>query len=220
MGYEERTSVFWLAAIGKERIRQMEKENCSHEHDDGHTDGAIALAAACYALPERFRKRDDTQDQPELWPWEEEDWKPSPANRMRELIKAGALIVAELERIDRMEAAAVPEVTHDPRCPKIDDHLGPCDFTVVEVSEETMATVKEAHDRVTSMGERLLGEEPVEQVEAPVSDRGRAEPKQLCPTCKGSKVQVRGFGGNRADGPGGEIIGGCLTCDRTGEVPQ
>lgn len=36
------------------------------------------------------------------WPWSREWWKPK--NPRRDLVKAGALIVAEIERLDRLEA--------------------------------------------------------------------------------------------------------------------
>lgn len=44
------------------------------------------------------------------WPWEARFWKPCPDDRARELVKAGALIAAEIDRLQR--AAATPsEVT-------------------------------------------------------------------------------------------------------------
>jgi hypothetical protein len=38
---------------------------------------------------------------PWLWPFAPERWKPSPSNRIRELVKAGALIAAEIDRLQR-----------------------------------------------------------------------------------------------------------------------
>jgi hypothetical protein len=37
------------------------------------------------------------------WPWDKGWWKPTPDNRIRELEKAGALIAAEIDRLQRME---------------------------------------------------------------------------------------------------------------------
>jgi hypothetical protein len=37
---------------------------------------------------------------PDGWPWAPELWKP--ANARRDLVKAGALILAEIERLDRL----------------------------------------------------------------------------------------------------------------------
>ena len=41
-----------------------------------------------------------------LWPWDEKWFKRSPDNRRLELIKAAALIIAEIERLDRKESRA------------------------------------------------------------------------------------------------------------------
>lgn len=97
----------------KERQRQVSEEGFSNQHDDQYTNGELAKAAAVYALPADVRTdpvvyRDIDQRvtvvdvlRIKLWPWSKEWWKPSPDNRRRELIKAAALIVAEIERLDR-----------------------------------------------------------------------------------------------------------------------
>lgn len=83
-----------------ERSRQVLVEDYTHEHDDGHTDGELARAAASYALfqstPGLF-----LENISRLWPWDWKWWKPTTPRR--NLVKAAALIVAEIERIDRME---------------------------------------------------------------------------------------------------------------------
>lgn len=76
--------------IVAERRRQVEVEGWTPEHDDAHSHGELAQAAACYALGSRTASR---------WPWDAEWWKPT--NRRRELVKAAALIIAEIERLDR-----------------------------------------------------------------------------------------------------------------------
>lgn len=83
-----------------ERYRQVEAEGWTPEHDDAHNAGAMVVAAACYAL------QGDAIDAvpPEAWPWAMKWWKPAGARR--NLIKAGALILAEIERIDRAAMAA------------------------------------------------------------------------------------------------------------------
>jgi len=97
----------WSAAAGDvfaERRRQVSVEGWTPEHDDEHDDGSLALAAACYAqgghLPSRFTA--DGAMVPSLWPqsWHPQWWKPS-TDRRRDLVKAGALILAEIERLDR-----------------------------------------------------------------------------------------------------------------------
>lgn len=40
---------------------------------------------------------------PAGWPWHPKWWKPTPDDRIRELAKAGALIAAEIDRLQRME---------------------------------------------------------------------------------------------------------------------
>lgn len=81
-----------LADIEAERWRQMNSEGWTSEHDDSPTKRGLARAAACYLIHERGER-------PLLWPWAAKWWKPS--DRRRDLVKAGALIVAEIERLDR-----------------------------------------------------------------------------------------------------------------------
>lgn len=79
-----------------ERNRQMDAEGWSLAHDDEHTDGALALAAAAYAAgPVEY---DGHHTGADLWPWE---GHPNFKERRRDLVRAGALILAELERLDR-----------------------------------------------------------------------------------------------------------------------
>ncbi|MAO64286.1 MAG: hypothetical protein CL666_04745 [Balneola sp.] len=83
-----------------ERKRQIEKEGWSIEHDDNHTRHELACAGAYYAVPQIVRNHlDDSLIH--LWPWEEEAFKPTPGNRLRELTKATSLLIAEMERIIR-----------------------------------------------------------------------------------------------------------------------
>lgn len=90
-----------IALIAAERQRQVEAEGWTPEHDDGHQDGEIALAAACYAIPDRELGVDFLS---RLWPWGWDGWKPTPDDRIRELVKAGALITAEIDRLQRAGA--------------------------------------------------------------------------------------------------------------------
>ncbi|MEB3421767.1 hypothetical protein VK682_24660 [Salipiger manganoxidans] len=43
----------------------------------------------------------------QLWPWDRKWWKPTTPRR--DLVKAGALIVAEIERLDRAALRAAQE---------------------------------------------------------------------------------------------------------------
>lgn len=76
--------------IAAERRRQVFGEDWSAAHDDQHTDLELVMAAVCYALPH-------TENVPERWPWQDEEWKPS-GDYIRDLVKAGALIAAEIDR--------------------------------------------------------------------------------------------------------------------------
>lgn len=84
-----------------ERQRQLEVEGWTAERDDGYTNCELARAAATYAVCSHV-------DQLMLvgsraWPWRE-DWFKRTTYR-RDLIKAGALMLAEIERLDRDRAA-------------------------------------------------------------------------------------------------------------------
>ncbi|MFM0330689.1 Lar family restriction alleviation protein [Paraburkholderia strydomiana] len=79
-----------------ERQRQVTAEGWTPEHDDEHTESEMALAAACYAMAAGGYAKGQT---PPIWPWSLSWWKP--AYGRRDLIKAGALILAEIERLDR-----------------------------------------------------------------------------------------------------------------------
>lgn len=93
-----------LEMIAAERRRQVESECFSTAHDDGYKNEELAAAAAAYCIPHKDRVGEAAEDFiAGLWPWEGEWWKPIPTNRLRELQKAGALIVAEMERIQRLE---------------------------------------------------------------------------------------------------------------------
>ena len=86
-----------------ERQRQVEVEGWTPEHDDEHSNGELADAAACYAATATaYRMRDHSVLYTRLWPWDLKWWKAKRGNRRRSLVKAGALILAEIERLDRL----------------------------------------------------------------------------------------------------------------------
>jgi hypothetical protein len=99
--------------IAAERARQIEVEGWTPEHDDAHTGGEMAIAAAYYAWPAprplAVKK---------AWPWDAKWRKPAVPGgrigfpephtpeevreaRMHDLVRAGALIAAELDRLQR-----------------------------------------------------------------------------------------------------------------------
>lgn len=86
-----------IAEVADERRRQVQTEGFSRSHDDEtHYDGSLAMAAACYAAPEEIY----TNTLSDPWPWPDYD-KRDTHSRRRRLVIAAALIVAEIERIDR-----------------------------------------------------------------------------------------------------------------------
>lgn len=82
-----------------ERRRQVEVEGWTPEHDDQHADGQMALAAACYAFAAVVPDPEGGGRPPFGWPWDSLWWKTTTPRR--DLVKAGALILAEIERLDR-----------------------------------------------------------------------------------------------------------------------
>lgn len=97
-----------IELIAEERAAQKTREGYNDAHDDAHRAGEIAMAAACYALPGFIRECAPFGQAKtyfsRLWPWEADSWKPSPESRVRELVKAGALIAAEIDRLQRARA--------------------------------------------------------------------------------------------------------------------
>ncbi len=88
-----------------ERLRQVDDEGWSPEHDDQHAVGELAAAAACYITNVCEGGDPEGEGRPPFgWPWSHDWWKPT--NPRRDLVKAGALILAEIERLDRMAEKA------------------------------------------------------------------------------------------------------------------
>lgn len=108
--------------IAVERARQMAEEKWTPEHDAEHTDNELAWAAASYAIPpapgpffdgEHSEFADTETGLPTMWPWEPQWWKPTPDDRVRELVKAGALIAAEIDRLLTRDTASAVATQKD-----------------------------------------------------------------------------------------------------------
>ncbi|MFC2970898.1 hypothetical protein ACFOJE_01540 [Azotobacter bryophylli] len=85
------------ADVLAERRRQVEAEGFAPECDDQYRVGELATAAGCYLL---FSDAYPNEGQPPAgWPWADSWWKPTTYRQNQ--IKAGALILAEIERLDR-----------------------------------------------------------------------------------------------------------------------
>lgn len=111
-----------LGLICTERYRQLQAEGFDAAHDDAHGAGELSIAAACYAAAANDAVRGFTGGiKPSRWPFEPESWKPgrfegglvaagggpNPAivpAAIGNLVKAGALIAAELDRLLRLQA--------------------------------------------------------------------------------------------------------------------
>jgi hypothetical protein len=81
--------------IAAERKRQVEEEGWTPEHDEAHGRGELRSAAICYAAGSRMVGSTDQ------WPWSRFWWKPRDV--VSNLVKAGALIAAEIDRLQRAE---------------------------------------------------------------------------------------------------------------------
>lgn len=90
--------------ISIERVRQISKEGYSQEHDDSHTGGELVTAAIAYATAAQrqqfYRNKADLDFVREMyWPFEAKWWKPK--DQIHNLVIAGALIAAEIDRLQR-----------------------------------------------------------------------------------------------------------------------
>lgn len=113
-----------LNDIFVERQRQIEVEGWTPEHDDAHEQGALAIAGGWYAInadshnwidvmgvagrPDSSSKISAAFNEVNgyyAWPFGLEWWKPK--NTRNDLVRAAALIVAEIERIDRAAAKTI-----------------------------------------------------------------------------------------------------------------
>lgn len=88
--------------VARERERQITAEGWTLAHDDAHTDGEMARAAASYAMTGSGRWSVNLMLVPSTWPWSPKWFKPK--DRRSDLVRAAALLVAEIERLDRVAA--------------------------------------------------------------------------------------------------------------------
>ncbi|POR54530.1 uncharacterized protein DUF551 [Paraburkholderia eburnea] len=104
-----------------ERVRQVSGEGWDAAHDDGHQPGTLAAAASAYALavaddiypyPQKSGRFHSTP--PDMWPFSNKWWKPK--DYRTALVKSGALILAEIERIDRAARKAEIERSGGEAC--------------------------------------------------------------------------------------------------------
>lgn len=96
--------------IAAERLRQIVEEGYDAGHDDQHNQPVVPdgptplLAAACAYIGASFKSTEDDADPAEFWPFERERFKPT--DPVSNLVKAGAFLAAEIDRLRRRAALA------------------------------------------------------------------------------------------------------------------
>ena len=98
----------FLELVAKERTRQINDEGYAHEHDDKHTDGSLADAAACYA-----NTINSNEELIPYWPWEPEYLKKEEKSRKDQIITACAMLMAEYDRLEREEQKQTQGYTNE-----------------------------------------------------------------------------------------------------------
>jgi hypothetical protein len=91
-----------IGLIKQERIRQIVAMGFNAKHDNGHDKGQLSEAASCYVDLAAFQAVTVATDLrvPMGWPWSKDCWRPS-SDPIRNLVKAGALIASEIDRLRR-----------------------------------------------------------------------------------------------------------------------
>ncbi|OWL84603.1 hypothetical protein [Halopseudomonas aestusnigri] len=95
-----------LADVIRERIEQIRVHGYSANHDADHACDELAAFAAVYAMPEACRDWDTRSSgygNNLLEALTPEDWTPKFGSRRSDLVKAAALLLAEIDRLDAME---------------------------------------------------------------------------------------------------------------------
>jgi len=113
---EEYTFSHGAALIVRERVRQVEKKKYDHIHDDCHEGSELVWAAIHYATPNKHPHKpmrisempNDTYVMSPCYPFIEGREKKWEQSRVKQLVKAGALIAAEIDRLIRLQ-----QVTED-----------------------------------------------------------------------------------------------------------
>jgi hypothetical protein len=98
---ERGASTSGIELIAAERQRQIDAEGWSPEHDDGHTNGEMAFSAAAYALWDTDKRVavNTLEHRGSCFPLK-------PGGQIRNLVRAGALVAAEIDRLQRRDPAS------------------------------------------------------------------------------------------------------------------
>ena len=89
--------------IQKERERQIEEEGWTEEHDKHHTTEEFIKAAIAYLMYNIDSKVTDYKYVAKVswWPWDKQWYKPK--TKLRNLVRAGALIAAAIDKLQKDE---------------------------------------------------------------------------------------------------------------------
>lgn len=92
-----------IKSVIADRQRQIEEEGFTCRHDDKYPEGTLSTAGACYAA-NAFDRTKKNSGPPFSWPWPKKWWRPK--SPRRNLVRAAALIIAEIERFDRQDSGS------------------------------------------------------------------------------------------------------------------
>ena len=98
-----------IELIAEERERQITEKGWTAEHDDDNTDYELSQAAAYYCLTDSIIWCNIAY--PSTWCNAHMKRKGFPFPTIRDLTKAGALIAAEIDRLQRIDST--PDETSD-----------------------------------------------------------------------------------------------------------
>lgn len=150
-----------FALIQTERIRQIEEEGWTPEHDDTHDDGEMLSAAVIYLWwgTDRAAQIDPATGAPHGWRWDRKWWKPK--HRLANLARAGALCMAEAARRKRRGLHSDPADHKLRLCVReLADLLGSATPASAESSEALVAELREKVKRLESELQRTKSAEP------------------------------------------------------------
>ena len=87
-----------IELMAEERKRQSESQGYTAEHDDRYTGAELSECAICYvsAARKQIKYDPDYTGTGHIWPLDGDWWKPG--TPIQNLVKAGALVAAEIDR--------------------------------------------------------------------------------------------------------------------------
>lgn len=118
MKHDRKHTLSIVDEIALERCRQVASEGFDITHDDKYEFGELARAAACYSHTAGLGLAAEAgmsvpwlhyteAGMPPQWPWALAWWKPK--SPREDLVRAAALIVAQIEAIDRAASGKSPD---------------------------------------------------------------------------------------------------------------